>query len=346
MRDNVKNYYGEVLQHSNDLLTNACCTGAEPPTYIKTILSKIHDEVLAKYYGCGLVIPEKLEGANVLDLGCGAGRDVYTLSALVGEHGSVTGVDMTEQQLKVAREHQQYHADIFGYKKSNVNFIQGELESLATLGLEANSFDAIVSNCVINLCSDKQAVLNAAYSLLKPGGEIYFSDVYANRRIPQALKENEVLFGECLSGAYYWNDFINASKVAGFLDPRLVASSPITIENEEVQNLLDGFKFYSATYRLFKLDDLEPACEDYGQAVIYKGGIPHHESVFKLDGHHYIEKGKVFPVCGNTESMLKDTRFKEHFEFIGDRKNHYGIFEGCGTNIPFEDGVSDDTPCC
>lgn len=343
--EEVKKYYGETLQKSEDLLTNACCTGSEPPQYLKNILIKIHDEVISRYYGCGLVIPEKLENTKILDLGCGAGRDVYTLSALVGENGQVTGVDMTEQQLAVAREYQQYHADTFGYKESNVEFVQGQLENLANLGLESNSFDVIVSNCVINLCVDKAAVLRAAYDLLKPGGEMYFSDVYGSRRVPDVLRNDEVLYGECLSGAYYWNDFQNAAKKAGFLDPRLVDSSPITIENAELQEKVGGIDFYSATYRLFKLPELEPACEDYGQAVIYKGGIAHHERVFKLDAHHHIEKNKVFPVCGNTELMLRATRFSDHFEFIGDRTQHFGIFEGCGTVIPYSDEEGDGA-CC
>lgn len=346
MLDDVKNYYGETLQHSDDLLTNACCTGAEPPQYMKDILAKIHDEVITRYYGCGLIVPEKLEGANALDLGCGAGRDVYTLSALVGETGHVTGVDMTAQQLAVAKKHKDYHTQQFGFAHSNVSFVEGQLESLLELELEPNSFDLIVSNCVINLCTDKATVLKAAYTLLKPGGEMYFSDVYASRRVPEELKKDPVLYGECLSGAFYWNDFIHSAKQSGFLDPRLVNSSPITIENEALKEKVSGIQFYSATYRLFKLEDLEPACEDYGQAVIYRGGITHHETVFILDAHHKIEKGKVFPVCGNTESMLKETRFNTHFDFIGDRSQHYGIFEGCGSSIPFEGDDTQDIPCC
>jgi arsenite methyltransferase len=78
-----------------------------------------------------------------------------------------------------------------------------------------------------------------------------------------------------------------------------------------------------------KLASLEPACEDYGQAVIYKGTIPGFESAWSLDDHHYMESGKVFPVCGNSYNMLKHTRFASHFEFIGDFSKHYGIFEGC-----------------
>lgn len=346
MLDEVKKYYGDTLTQSEDLLTDACCTDMEPPQYLKDILVNIHDDVLAKYYGCGLIVPSLLEGAHVLDLGCGAGRDVYTLSALVGEHGSVTGVDMTEQQLGVAKQHKDYHADVFGYKKSNVDFVLGELENLARLGFAENSFDVVVSNCVINLCVDKESVLKAVHRLLKPGGEMYFSDVYASRRVPKELQADPVLYGECLSGAFYWNDFINVSKSVGFKDPRLVNSRLLSIENNAVKEKLQGIDFYSATYRLFKLGDLEPQCEDYGQAVIYKGGVPHQEQQFVLDAHHIIDKGKVFPVCGNTDSMLRDSRFAPHFEFIGDRSKHYGIFEGCGTAIPFTQQDSDTEPCC
>jgi len=253
---------------------------------------------------------------------------------------------MTAAQLEVARKHQNYHANAFGYAHSNVEFIEGELETLSQLGLEQNSFDLVVSNCVINLCTDKRAVLRSVYELLKPGGEMYFSDVYASRRIPDALKNDPVLYGECLSGAYYWNDFLHAAKQVGFKDPRLVNSSPIVIESAEVGEKLSGIDFYSATYRLFKLENLEANCEDYGQAVIYKGGIPYQQQHFVLDEHHIIERGKVFPVCGNTDLMLRASRFAPHFDFIGDQSQHFGIFEGCGTALPFQTKTNDDTPCC
>ena len=204
------------------------------------------------------------------------------------------------------------------------------------MDLPDNSFDIIVSNCVINLSPDKEAVLREAYRLLKPGGELYFSDVYSNKRVPANLVNDPVLYGECLSGALYWNDFENLAKKVGFLDPRLVEDSPITIENASVEEKIGHIDFYSATYRLFKIETLEPFCEDYGQAVIYKGGIEHAEMAFTLDKHHFIEKGKVFPVCGNTWRMLNETRFKPYFEFIGDWSTHYGIFEGCGTSVPFD----------
>ena len=334
--ESVQTYYGKTLESSADLQTNACCTPDDMPAYVKRVLSNIHDEVLTRYYGCGLVTPLALEGARILDLGCGSGRDVYALAQLVGPNGHVVGVDMTDEQLDVARAHQDWHADRFGY--ANTTFLKGYIESLDELDVDPGSFDIIVSNCVINLATDKEAVLRGAYRLLKPGGEMYFSDVYADRRVPQILAEDEVLYGECLSGALYWNDFLTLAKRAGFEDPRLVTSRVLTIENPALEERIKPLTFNSATYRLFKLDGLETACEDYGQAVIYNGTIPHAETEFVLDDHHVMQRGKVFPVCGNTWKMLADTRHAPHFEFIGDFSTHYGIFEGGGGESPFERG--------
>jgi len=344
IQDSVSDYYGKTLSTSDDLKTNACCTASSMPPHIKDAINRIHPDVVAKYYGCGLCVPDELQGTTVLDLGCGAGRDVYIASQLVGAGGKVIGVDMTPEQLAVAKETRDYHKEKFGY--DNVEFHLGKIEELDQIdSLEDNSVDIIVSNCVINLCPDKEAVLRSCHRLLKPGGELYFSDVYSNRRVPESLRNDEVLWGECLSGALYWNDFQNLAKKCGFADPRLVEDAPITIENDDVQATIDGsgngnLEFYSATYRLFKLDDLEPACEDYGQAVVYKGTIPRHPTGWSLDDHHYMETGKVFPVCGNTYNMLEQTRFRDHFEFIGNFDTHYGIFEGCGTSIPYQSAAT------
>ena len=132
-------------------------------------------------------------------------------------------------------------------------------------------------------------------------------------------------------------------------------SRPLAIENAKLQAKLGDRRFFSATYRLFKLDSLEPACEDYGQAVRYKGSVAHHPDKFVLDEHHVIETGKLFPVCGNTYRMLRETRFAEHFDFFGNWDTHFGIFEGCGTAMPFSStsendgssqGASDGGACC
>jgi arsenite methyltransferase len=336
----VKEYYGKTLRGSEDLKTKACCTPDDMPERVKALLRNVHDEVLAKYYGCGLIVPELLDGRRILDLGCGSGRDVYALAQLAGESGEVVGVDMTPEQLVVAREHIDWHRQRFGYAKANTRFLQGFIENLLAVGLDAESFDVIVSNCVVNLSIDKPAVLRGLFSLLKKGGEFYFSDVYADRRLDDAARNDPVVYGECLGGALYWGDFLTIAKEAGFRDPRLVTSRVLEITDPDVSAKVGTTKFYSATYRLFKVDGLESQCEDYGQAVIYKGTIPECSHSFMLDGHHTIDTGRVFPVCGNTWHMLKQTRFAPHFKFIGDFSRHYGVFPGCGTSIPFASEAS------
>lgn len=348
MREVVEAYYGETLTCSADLQTNACCTDEGMPSYLKPLMAKIHPEIANRYYGCGLIAPLLLTGLTVLDLGCGAGRDAYLLSQMVGEQGQVIGVDMTEAQLAAATQYQSYHRDVFGHAASNVRFLQGDIEHLDELNLADGSVDIIVSNCVVNLALDKSAVLKEAFRVLKPGGELYFSDVYSNRRIPAALASDPILYGECLGGALYWNDFLPLAKRCGFIDPRLVSDRPITIGNALLADKVGNIRFYSATYRLFKLNDLEPACEDHGQSVVYRGSIPDHPHHFTLDKHHRIETGRQFPVCGNTFRMLHDTRFGDHFDFYGTFDRHFGIFPGCGMGIPFDqdDSRQPSSGCC
>ena len=346
MYDIVQNYYGKQLQSTADLKTSACCDASSMPEWLKPLLGNVHDEVMMRYYGCGLVCPPKLQGCQILDLGSGSGRDVYVLAQMAGPDGHVLGVDMTREQLDVATSTLDWHAERFGF--SNVSFKEGYIERLNDLGLEDERFDVIVSNCVINLSPDKDAVLREAYRLLKTGGELYFSDIYADRRVPAEMVADPLLYGECLSGALYWNDFLNLARKHGFTDPRLVEDLPIEVTDPALKAKCGSVKFYSATYRLFKLPALESDCEDYGQAVIYHGTVPELPNAFLLDKHHTIETGKVFPVCGNTWRMLHDTRFREHFTFIGDFSRHYGIFEGCGKALPYDSATaaSGAGACC
>ena len=347
----VRDYYGKELQSSSDLKTNACCTPANMPSEIKAALANIHDEVITRYYGCGLTIPPHVAGLDVLDLGSGSGRDCYLLSQLVGEQGSVVGIDMTDEQLEVANRHLDWHREKFAYARSNVSFVKGNIQDLKGAGFAAGQFDLIVSNCVVNLATNKQAVLSEAFRVLKEGGEFYFSDVYCDRRLPKELASDKEIYGECLGGALYWNDFLNLARECGFADPRIVDSRRLEIENAAIEQKLQGYRFYSVTHRLFKLPNLEPACEDYGQAVIYKGGIAEQPEEFKLDDHHLFVKGKVATVCGNTWMMLAETRYQPFFEFIGDFSTHFGIFPGCGIDIPYEESAGENSgssgaACC
>src|SRR3990172_9244376 len=134
MHEIVKDYYGQQLQTSDDLKTTACCDASQVPAWLKPLLARIHPEVLSRYYGCGLVCPPLLESCRVLDLGCGSGRDVYALAQLVGSTGEVVGVDMTDEQLAVAKAHRVFHSGAFGY--ANARFLHGYIERLDELDLE------------------------------------------------------------------------------------------------------------------------------------------------------------------------------------------------------------------
>ncbi|MEO1014365.1 MAG: methyltransferase domain-containing protein [Pseudomonadota bacterium] len=336
--ESVKRYYGETLETSGDLATDACCTIEDTPPHLARAFEKIHPEVAARYYGCGLVAPLALEGARVLDLGSGSGRDVYALAQLVGRQGEVVGVDMTPRQLAVARAHVGWHTDRFGYERANVSFVEGDIQNLGDLGFEPESFDVIVSNCVINLCEDKAAALKGAFDILKPGGEFYFADVYADRRLPDETRKDERAHGECLAGALYWNDFVSIARAAGFADPRLVTHRALAIHDQGLIDLLGPARFQSATYRLFRNTRFDAACEDFGQRVRYRGTITEAPDAFRLDKAHDFRTGEWMAVCGNTYRMLNESRFAAHFDFEGGWSDHKGPFPGCGGHSPFEGG--------
>ena len=330
----VQEYYGKILNSNNDLQTSACCALESMPFHLRPILSDIHPEVVEKFYGCGSPIPLVLEGKTVLDLGSGTGRDSFMISKLVGEGGKVIGVDMTENQLAIANKYINYHQEKFGYKKPNIKFHKGLIEDLKSLGISDDSIDIVVSNCVINLSPDKKAVFREIFRVLKPGGELYFSDIFSSRRIPKELCEDPVLLGECLVGAMYVEDFRRMLLDLKIKDYRIISRSKISLFNQDMKDKIGPIDFYSMTIRAFKMD-LEDRCEDYGQLAIYQGTLPEYPSTFLLDDHHIFEKGRPMPVCSNTARMLSQSRFSPYFQIIGEEKTHFGIFD-CAPSISNE----------
>ncbi|NXK58603.1 AS3MT methyltransferase, partial [Sylvietta virens] len=345
-----QDYYGKELQKSEDLKTNACITSSRPlPKVVRDALERIHEEVVARYYGCGLVIPECLSSCRILDLGCGSGRDCYLLSQLVGEQGHITGIDMTEGQVwhrsgappyppssppisfpsscqvEVAKKHIAYHMDKFGYRKPNVEFFHGYMEKLGDAGLADESYDIVISNCVINLAPDKRAVLREAFRVLKPGGEMYFSDVYASQHLSETVRKHRVLWGECLAGALYWRDLYSIAEEVGFSTPCLVTASPITIGNKELEGIIGDCRFVSATFRLFKV----PGGSWTGPGVvIYNGGIVGHERELVFDANFTFKEGEVVDVDAEMAAILQSSRFADEFLIRAGRANAAAL-QGC-----------------
>lgn len=344
--DTVKRYYGELLQSSSDLKTDACCTSESLPLCVTEVLPLINDAIKEKYYGCGSPIPLALAGLRILDLGCGTGRDCYVMSKLAGPDGFVYGMDMTESQIAVAKKYVTEQTTVFGYNRPNVNFVFDYIENLREQ-FEKESLDLVTSNCVINLTDDKEVILQQVYEVLKFGGEMYFSDIYADRRVPEEISKDPVVRGECLGGALYYRDFERIARKVGFADPRIVAKRVVNVRNEEIESLVGNIVFYSVTYRLWKIKGLEDACEDYGHTTVYTGQLPESPFKLELDSGHVFDRNKPERICGNTALMLTQTRFKEYFEVQGSFKEHFGVFEHCATSAQNNNTTEAiDSGCC
>jgi SAM-dependent methyltransferase len=201
------------------------------------------------------------------------------------------------------------------------------IEDLKAAGIEDCSIDVVISNCVINLSPDKHAVFSEIFRVLKPGGELFFADVFSGRRVPEELHTDPVLHGECLAGAMYIEDFRRLMRAVGWPDFRITACSRITIDSADIEARIGKIDFYSRTVRAFKLAGLEDISEDYRQMAVYRGTIPGWPHYFDLDDHHRLLTGKPMPVCGNTAAMLQETRYGAHFSVLGDRRVHYGQFD-------------------
>lgn len=339
LRD-IQDYYGRVLQTNADLKTSACCPLDAPPPRVRALLKNVHADVQAKFYGCGSPLPVAAEACTVLDLGCGTGRDAYVLSQIVGPAGNVIGIDMTGEQLAVADQYKGWHMERFGYDRANVNFVRGYIEDLAGACIPDASVDIVISNCVINLSPDKEAVFAEIHRVLKPGGELFFSDVFAGRRVPPKLQHDLVLRGECLGGAMYVEDFRRLMRKIGILDYRTVAKRPLTLDDPDIARKAGMIDFFSMTVRAFKVE-LEDVCENYGHVAWYRGTIPESPHSFVLDDHHEFKTGLPVRVCGNTANMLSQTRYADHFRVDGDFSVHYGLFDCAPASAAGPAG-----PCC
>lgn len=326
MHEEVQAYYGQHLSASDDLKTDAtCCTTSAPPRYVAEVMPLIADEVVERFYGCGSPIPPALEGATVLDLGCGTGRDVYVLSKLVGKTGRVIGVDMTQSQLDLARKYQDEQRERFGYEESNVEFRLGYIEDLAACGIEDESIDLVVSNCVVNLSPFKDLVLSEVYRVLKPGGELYFSDVYSDRRMSDELRHDPVLVGECLGGALYEKDFRKLMAQVGWPTFVHTVVDDMHVGALDLQTKLGFMSFTSCTVRAIKTSGLEEGEEDYGQIATYLGGMPEMPRYFDYSADIRFKKGKPVAVSGNTARMLAVSRYGKYFH-ITEAGPHRGAF--------------------
>ncbi len=297
-----------------------------PPRRLLELARLLPPEVSERFSGCGSPIPEALAGRRVLDLGCGTGRDAYLCAALAGPSGFVMGLDRDPDFLAVARRHVETTMERLGHPEPNVAFRRGLIENLGDAGLEDEGFDVVISNRALNLVPDKPRVLREVFRVLTAGGEFYFADVYADRRLPAEVADDPEVAREQLGGALYVGDFLRLARRAGFTDPRMVEMGALPVTDGDLEARLGGVVFWVVTFRLFKIRELEDGDEDYGQAALYLGTIPGCHHHFALDADHRFEAGRAVPVGGNTARILEASRFAPHFRLLGDRARHFGPF--------------------
>ena len=252
IHEKVKSYYSELTNVKGGELASAVCSCATDsiPEPVKEIVLELPEEIIMRYYGCGSPIPNRMNGCTVLDLGCGTGRDVYVVSKLVGKSGRVIGIDMNDEQLAVAEKYQEEMARKWGF--SNVTFKKGFIEDLASAGIEDASVDVVISNCVINLSPDKKRVFSEIWRVLKEGGVLYFSDIFADRKVPDEINTHPLLLGECLGGSMSYDEFCALMKETGWKCFTIVSTNETPINNAEIEKLVGDIRYTSDTIRAVK----------------------------------------------------------------------------------------------
>jgi arsenite methyltransferase len=232
IKEHVKKRYSQIAKTDCSSCSPSCCSTSScgpPPQYLAwkigyspdDIGSVPEDSILG--LGCGnpVALANLKEGETVLDLGSGAGIDVFLAAQKVGPKGKVIGVDMTQEMVKRAKVTATKH----GYK--NVEFRLGEIEALP---LEDETADIIISNCVINLAPDKLKVFKEAHRVLKPGGRLMVSDLVTEGELPDAVKKSFAAWAECIAGALEKSDYISKIEKAGFKNVKVVSQKPYTID--------------------------------------------------------------------------------------------------------------------
>ena len=210
IKEVVKRTYTEALTNDSGCCGPACCTPAQDVAFNEDYSNlKGYDQDADYALGCG--IPTEFakikEGDTVLDLGSGAGNDVFVARSIVGEKGKVVGVDMTEAMIAKANENKQK----LGYQ--NIEFLLGDIEALP---LNDHLIDVAISNCVMNLVPDKNLAYKEVYRVLKPGGHFSISDIVLSGNLPESIKDVAEMYAGCVSGALIKEDYIAAIKSAGF----------------------------------------------------------------------------------------------------------------------------------
>jgi len=289
-REDVKDFYGKAGDQPQPGL---CC----PTAYESEEISHIPKEVLDISYGCGspVTLANLKKGEIHVDLGSGGGVDCFIAARYVGKEGRVIGVDMTPEMMQKATKNSDKVAAHLGYK--NVEFRHGFLENVPVKEGEA---DLVTSNCVVNLAPDKSKVFDEIHRILKSGGRYVISDVVSEGEIPDQMKKDKNLWGECISGALTEKEFLELPAKAGFYG--------LGILKRTFYREVEGLNFWSVTVQGWKMNKGKE-CVYVGQTATYLGPF----SEIKDDEDHTYLRGTPLEICTDTAAKLSKAPYKGSF---------------------------------
>ncbi|MDR0795751.1 MAG: arsenite methyltransferase, partial [Tannerella sp.] len=246
IKEMVKQKYSEIALQEKETNSCSCCGSGSCSTEVYNIMSEDYAH-LEGYnpdadlgLGCGLPtqFAKIKKGDVVIDLGSGAGNDCFVARAETGETGKVIGIDFTPAMIEKAR----INAGKRGF--NNVEFRQGDIENMPVAD---NTADVIVSNCVLNLVPNKQAIFKEIYRVLKIEGHFSISDIVLVGELPSGLQSAAEMYAGCVAGASQKNDYLGFIEQAGFKNITIQKENPIILPNDILDDYLS--KEEIAAYR-------------------------------------------------------------------------------------------------
>ena len=242
IKKSVKEKYGEIAVSAS---RKCCCGSSENKivgyTIMKDDYTNLEGYVADADLGLGCGLPTEFAGIKrgdtVIDLGSGAGNDVFVARAIVGDEGKVLGLDFTNEMITKAN----FNRDKLGFK--NVEFKLGEIEEMP---FENNLADVVVSNCVLNLVPDKQKAFSEIYRVLKRGAHFCVSDIVIKGELNPELRESATMYAGCVAGALQQEEYLQTIKDAGFVDVEIKKTKVIEMPDEILKKYLtkDGIQAY------------------------------------------------------------------------------------------------------
>jgi MoaA/NifB/PqqE/SkfB family radical SAM enzyme/SAM-dependent methyltransferase len=305
----VRAFYGKAAETPKPGL---CC----PTTFDDADIAHIPREVVDRFYGCGSPVSaaQPQAGEVYVDLGCGAGIDVFIAAKKVGASGRAIGIDMTGRMLEVARENAPAVAAALGYDAAE--FREGFLESPP---VETKSADVVTSNCVLNLSPDKGRVFAEIWRVLKDGGRAVVADIVSGREVPPSLRTNPELWGECTVGALTEEAFLAAFEKSGFFGVELLKKA--------YWKSIEGYSFHSVTVRGYKLEKTA-GCRFIGQRAVYLGPL---KAAIDEEGHTF-PRGVAVEICTDTAFKLRSPAYAGAFAVLesGEEGGEFQAGSCCG----------------